>query len=122
MNELLHPHGRPTSGDVVDRIKALVGPKGWSEDATALPPQLIDWRRRYQGRTPLLVRPAAIEAAPVGQPVGKGGGILDPAARPGGHFQPVDEIRRRVCGGRLEDDGHEGKTTVLPRARPEAVR
>ena len=59
MNELLHPRRRPAPAEVIERIKAVVGPKGWSDDATALAPHLIDWRRRYQGRTPLLVRPAS---------------------------------------------------------------
>ena len=59
MNELLHPRRQPVPGDVLERIKAIVGPKGWSDDAAVLAPQLIDWRRRYQGRTPLLVRPAS---------------------------------------------------------------
>jgi len=59
MNELMHPRRQPVPGDVLERIKAIVGPKGWSDDATALAPQLIDWRRRYRGRTPLLVRPAS---------------------------------------------------------------
>jgi len=57
MNELRHPH--PVPADVVARIKAIVGPKGWSDDAATLAPQLIDWRRRYQGRTPVLVRPGS---------------------------------------------------------------
>ena len=49
----------PVPADVLDRIKAAVGPKGWSDDPAVLEPQLIDWRRRYRGRTPLLVRPAS---------------------------------------------------------------
>jgi hypothetical protein len=63
--------------------------------------------------------PATIEAAPVGQPGGQRVGIFDPAAGSGGLLQPVDEIRRRVCGGWLEDNGHAGKPTVLSPARPE---
>ncbi len=59
MNELMHPHRQTVPGDVLERIKAVVGAKGWDDDATALAPQLIDWRRRYRGRTPLLVRPAS---------------------------------------------------------------
>jgi FAD/FMN-containing dehydrogenase len=49
----------PVPADVLDRIKAAVGPKGWSDDPAALEPKLVDWRRRYRGRTPLLVRPAS---------------------------------------------------------------
>jgi hypothetical protein len=48
MNELLHPRRQPVPGNVLERIKAIVGPKGWSDDATVLAPQLVDWRRRYR--------------------------------------------------------------------------
>src|SRR5882672_9442156 len=59
MNELLRPRRQPAPGDMLERIKIVVGAKGWSDDAAVLTPQLIDWRRRYQGRTPLLVRPTS---------------------------------------------------------------
>ncbi|MHA6289286.1 FAD-binding oxidoreductase [Maricaulis sp. CAU 1757] len=44
--------------DLSDRLKQIVGPKGWSEDAHELAPLLADWRGRYQGRSPLLLKPA----------------------------------------------------------------
>ncbi|MGE4220631.1 MAG: FAD-binding oxidoreductase [Alphaproteobacteria bacterium] len=46
------------SGAVLDRIKAVVGPKGWSDDPDIVTPLLIDCRGYFQGRTALLVRPA----------------------------------------------------------------
>ncbi|MGE4228781.1 MAG: FAD-binding oxidoreductase [Dongiaceae bacterium] len=51
------PHAVPS--DLLDGIKAAVGPKGWSDDAARLEPSLVDWRQRYRGRTPLLVRPGS---------------------------------------------------------------
>jgi FAD/FMN-containing dehydrogenase len=59
MNEA-EPRNRVPAG-VLDAIKAAVGPKGWSDDPATLEPNLIDWRRHYRGRTPLLVRPGSTE-------------------------------------------------------------
>jgi len=53
------PRVRPVPSDLIAAIKAAVGEKGWREDADALAPHLIDWRRRYRGTTPLLVQPAS---------------------------------------------------------------
>jgi FAD/FMN-containing dehydrogenase len=48
------------------RLKAAVGPSGWSEDPLIIAPKLEEWRGRYHGRTPLLVRPATtLETAEV---------------------------------------------------------
>lgn len=41
-----------------ERIKSALGPKGWSEDAGELAALTADWRGRYRGNTPLLVKPA----------------------------------------------------------------
>src|SRR5262249_53822960 len=41
------------------QIKAVVGAKGWRDDAGSLAPHLIDWRRQFRGTTPLLVLPAS---------------------------------------------------------------
>src|SRR5262245_3317786 len=50
MNELAHPRRQAIPGELVERIKVVVGPEGWSDDAAVLAPHLIDWRQRYQGR------------------------------------------------------------------------
>lgn len=42
----------------LDRIKSLLGPKGWSEDAAKLGPRLVEERGLYKGNSPLLVMPA----------------------------------------------------------------
>ena len=43
---------------LLDRLKAALGPKGWSDDAAEIAPHASDWRGRYQGTTPLLLKPA----------------------------------------------------------------
>jgi FAD/FMN-containing dehydrogenase len=43
-----------------ERLKAIVGPKGWSDDAAVLAPRLEEWRGRYHGSSPLLLRPASL--------------------------------------------------------------
>jgi FAD/FMN-containing dehydrogenase len=54
--------------DVISRLKAVVGPDGWSEDPDRLAPKLVEWRDRWSGTTPLLVLPRSTEevAAVVG--------------------------------------------------------
>jgi FAD/FMN-containing dehydrogenase len=46
---------------VIDRLKAALGPPGWSQDPDRLAPHLVEWRDRWSGETPLLVLPATAE-------------------------------------------------------------
>src|ERR1700683_3863789 len=41
----------------LDRLKAAVGPKGFSTDPGEIAPHLVEWRGRYNGTTPLLLKP-----------------------------------------------------------------
>jgi len=50
-------HRRPNSA-LLERLKSVVGPKGWLDQPGDLAPHLADWRRRFQGKTPLLLKPA----------------------------------------------------------------
>jgi FAD/FMN-containing dehydrogenase len=43
------------------RLKALVGPEGWTDDPDILAPRLVEWRDRWSGRTPLMLSPATPE-------------------------------------------------------------
>ncbi len=45
--------------DVLAQIKAVVGPKGFSEDPAEIAPHLEEWRSKYKGHSPLLVKPAS---------------------------------------------------------------
>ncbi len=42
-------------------LKAIVGPKGWSEDSDTLSPLLVEPRGLYKGATPLVLRPETTE-------------------------------------------------------------
>jgi FAD/FMN-containing dehydrogenase len=48
---------RPPTPEALARLKAAVGPDGWSEDPDRLAPKLVEWRDRWQGATPLLLLP-----------------------------------------------------------------
>ncbi len=43
--------------ETLDRLKALVGEGGWSDDPDRLAPKLVEWRDRWTGETPLLLLP-----------------------------------------------------------------
>ena len=45
--------------DVISRLKAALGEAGWTDDPEQLAPQLVEWRDRWTGRTPLMVLPAS---------------------------------------------------------------
>ena len=43
---------------VLDRLKDAVGAKGFSTDQNDIAPYLEEWRSKYAGHTPLLLKPA----------------------------------------------------------------
>jgi len=47
--------------DLIDNLKAALGPKGWSLDPDEIAPHVGDWRGRYHGETPILLKPATTE-------------------------------------------------------------
>jgi FAD/FMN-containing dehydrogenase len=49
------------SSAVIDRLKAVVGEGGWSQDADRLAPKLVEWRDRWSGTTPILLLPKTVE-------------------------------------------------------------
>jgi D-lactate dehydrogenase (cytochrome) len=46
----------------LDRIKQVVGPKGWIADPAEIEPYLLEWRGLFHGNTKLVVRPASTAA------------------------------------------------------------
>ncbi|MBN8608151.1 MAG: FAD-binding oxidoreductase [Caulobacterales bacterium] len=46
------------NSDLLERLAALLGPKGYSTDAEILAPHLQEWRGKHQGATPFLAMPA----------------------------------------------------------------
>lgn len=45
--------------EVYARLKAVVGEKGFTEDPKDIAPHLEEWRSKYQGRSSLMLKPAA---------------------------------------------------------------
>lgn len=43
--------------DVIARLKEAAGPHGFTEDPQDIAPHLVEWRGKYQGRSPLLLKP-----------------------------------------------------------------
>ncbi|GAC1304365.1 MAG: FAD-linked oxidase C-terminal domain-containing protein [Steroidobacteraceae bacterium] len=48
---------RPPGPDTLEALKAAVGPGAWLESAEAVAPYTVDFRRLYQGATPLVLEP-----------------------------------------------------------------
>ena len=44
---------------LLESLKAIVGPGGWTSNAEELEPHLTEWRGNFVGRTPIMVRPKA---------------------------------------------------------------
>lgn len=47
----------PVPADVISRLKAVLGPSGWSEDPERIAPKLVEWRDRWVGQTAFLALP-----------------------------------------------------------------
>jgi FAD/FMN-containing dehydrogenase len=50
---------RPASPEILERLKQVVGPSGFSVDPDELAPHLTEWRNKFVGSTPLLLKPAS---------------------------------------------------------------
>lgn len=49
------------SADTLNALKTALGPRGWSTDPHELGPHTRDWRGRWQGETPILLKPSSTE-------------------------------------------------------------
>ena len=45
----------------LDELKAALGPSGWTQDAFEIAPSLTEWRNRWTGETPILLKPGSTE-------------------------------------------------------------
>src|SRR5436190_11869196 len=45
------------SPETIARLKTIVGEKGFANDPAEIAPHLTEWRGRWRGHTPLLLRP-----------------------------------------------------------------
>ena len=52
---------QPVSADVLDRIANIVGEKGYIREPSEIEPYVIDQRKAYEGRTPMVVRPKSVK-------------------------------------------------------------
>ena len=48
-----------SSEETMLRLKDAVGPKGFSQDPAEIAPHLEEWRSKYKGQSPLLLKPAS---------------------------------------------------------------
>jgi FAD/FMN-containing dehydrogenase len=53
--------GQPVPGDVLERLKVIVGPGGFVEGAEDTAAYTRPWRGQWNGRTPLVLRPKSTE-------------------------------------------------------------
>jgi FAD/FMN-containing dehydrogenase len=44
---------------LVDELKDIVGPKGWTTDDSELEPHVTEWRNVVRGKTPIMISPAS---------------------------------------------------------------
>ena len=49
------------SAAVLDELKAVLGPGGWTHDPEVIAPSLTEWRNRWTGNTPILLTPRSTE-------------------------------------------------------------
>jgi FAD/FMN-containing dehydrogenase len=95
---------------LIDQLKSIVGPKGWTSDPEELVPHVIDWRGVYQGSTAIMVSPAATgEVSAVVRACHDAGTAIVPQ---GGNTG--------MCGGAVPDSG--GEQVVLSLARMDRIR
>ncbi len=50
------------NADTLQRLKTAAGPNGYTEDPAEIAPHLEEWRSKYKGRSPLLLKPASTAA------------------------------------------------------------
>jgi FAD/FMN-containing dehydrogenase len=104
------PDDQPQPSPLLDRLAALLGPRGLLTDPADLEPHLSDWRALYRGRTPCVIRPGSVaELAEAVKLCAAAGAPLVPQ---GGNTSMV--------GGATPDEG--GRQVVVSLARLNRVR
>ncbi len=96
--------------DLVERLKGIVGPRGWKTDPGDLEPHLTEWRGVYVGRTRILVAPQTTQqVADVVKACAESGTAI---VAQGGNTG--------MCGGAVPDEG--GQQVVLSLSRLKRIR
>jgi FAD/FMN-containing dehydrogenase len=100
----------PVNKDILERIAAVVGEKGLITDPVEIAPYVIDQRKYYEGRTPMVVRPATTnEVAEIVKICAETGTPIVPQ---GGNTG--------LCGGATPHD--DGSEIILSLTRMNAIR
>lgn len=96
--------------DLLNELKAIVGPKGWQTDPDRLEPHLTEWRGTWRGRTPIMVSPGSTdEVAAVVRSCRRAG---RPVVPQGGNTG--------LCGGAIPDET--GEQVLLSLSRMNRIR
>jgi FAD/FMN-containing dehydrogenase len=104
-------HSRPApDAALLDRLAALLGPRGLLTDPADLAPHLSDWRGLYRGRTPCVLRP--VTTAELAEAVRLCAAAGVPMVPQGGNTSMV--------GGATPDEG--GGQVVVSLARLNRIR
>jgi FAD/FMN-containing dehydrogenase len=85
--------------DLLDKLRDLLGPKGFSTDPQELAPRLTDWRGRYHGRAAAMLSPAS--TAEVVAIVGLCAGVGAPLVPQGGNTSMVGGATPDASGAAL---------------------
>ena len=95
---------------LVDELKAIVGPRGWTTDAIELQAHLTEWRDELRGETAIMVSPASTaEVADVIRACSTAGvGVVPQGGNTG------------LCGGAIPDQT--GAQVLLSLSRMNAIR
>ena len=95
---------------LVDQLKDIVGPSGWTSNASDLEPHLTEWRDTWRGNTLLMVSPDSTEiVARVVMACAEAATSIVPQ---GGNTG--------LCGGAIPDDS--GKQVLLSLSRMNRIR
>ena len=95
---------------LIDDLKSIVGPAGWSSDPDVLLPHLTEWRDTYHGKTLLMVSPG--DAAQVSAVIEACAAAQTAVVPQGGNTG--------LCGGAIPDQS--GEQVLLSLSRMNAIR
>ena len=95
---------------LLEELKSIVGPKGWTDDPDGLQPHVTEWRGRFTGKTPLMLMPASTsEVARIVATCAEAGiGIVPQGGNTG------------MCAGGIPDDT--GTQVLVSMARMNRIR
>lgn len=95
---------------LLEQLKDIVGPKGWTSDKNTLEPHVTEWRGYFTGQTPLMVMPANTdEVSRVIAACAKAGvGVVPQGGNTG------------MCAGAIPDES--GTQILLSMARMNRIR